>query len=324
MGRMIAFKDAIGEALAEEMERDDRVLVFGEDITSGIMGVTQGLHERFGGRRVFDTPISEGLIVGAGVGAALTGLRPVVELQFADFVACAMDELYNKAAKWRYMHGGMLSVPLVVRAFEGAAFGIGPEHSQSPEGLFWSAPGLYVLTPSTPADAKGLLKAAIRDDNPVLFLEHKRLFAVKGEVPEGDYVIPLGQAEVRRTGTDVTVVAWSWMVHKALKAAAQVEEELGVSVEVIDPRGIRPLDMETILKSVEKTGRVILAHEAGKSGGPGSEVAAIIAEQALDLLSAPIKRVAALDVPLPQNADLERFVVPGTPDIAQAIKEIIV
>jgi acetoin:2,6-dichlorophenolindophenol oxidoreductase subunit beta len=321
--REITYTEAIRQALFEEMERDGRVFVMGQDVGAygGLFGATAGLQDRFGKWRCFDTPISETFITGGGVGAAITGLRPVVELQFADFVAIAMDEIYDKAAKWRYMHGGLFTVPLVIRAAEGAMGGAGPEHSQCPEALFWSAAGLYILTPSTPADAKGLLKSAIRDDNPVLFLEHKALANAEGPVPEGEHLVPLGEADVKREGSDATVVAWSNMVPKAFEAAEKLEGE-GVSVEVVDPRGIRPLDKETILASVEKTGRVVLAHEASKPGGPGSEVAAIIAEEAVDLLEGPIKRVAAPDVPIPQSMHLERFYVPTADDIADAVREL--
>lgn len=323
MPRTISYARALREALAEELERDERVFLMGEDIGryGGIFGVTAGLQERFGPRRVFDTPISEPFLVGAGVGAAITGLRPVVELQYVDFVTVAMDEIYNKAAKWRYMHGGLLTVPLVIRAPEGAVGGAGPEHSQSLAGLFWSAAGLYVLMPATPADAKGLLKSAIRDDNPVLFLEHKALYAVRGEVPDGEHLVPLGKADVKRAGNDVTLIAWSNLVPRALQAAEQLAAE-GIDVEVIDPRGIRPLDVATILSSVQKTGRVVLAHEAARSGGPAGEVAAIIAEEALDCLAAPVKRVAAPDVPIPQTIHLEQFIVPGVPEIVAAIREL--
>jgi pyruvate/2-oxoglutarate/acetoin dehydrogenase E1 component len=320
--REITYVEAIREALLEEMERDERVFVMGQDVGAygGLFGATAGLQERFGNKRCFDTPISETFITGGGVGAAITGLRPVVELQFADFVAIAMDEIYDKAAKWRYMHGGLFKVPLVIRAAEGAMGGAGPEHSQCPEALFWSAAGLYVLTPSTPADAKGLLKSAIRDDNPVIFLEHKALVNTTGQVPEGEHLVPIGEADIKREGTDVTVVAWSNMVLRALEAAETLESE-GISVEVVDPRGIRPLDKETILSSVEKTGRVVLAHEAPKPGGPGSEVAAILAEEAVEYLEGPIKRVAAPDVPIPQSAHLERYYVPTADDVARAVRD---
>ena len=321
--RTITYAEAIREALAEELERDDRVFLMGEDVGAfgGVFGVTAGLQERFGKRRVFDTPISENFIAGSAVGAAITGLRPIVELQFADFVSVAMDEIYGKLAKWRYMHGALFTVPVVVRLPEGAIGGAGPEHSQCPEALFWSAPGLYVVTPSTPADAKGLLKSAIRDDNPVLFFEHKALYSSTGPVPESEHLVPLGQADIKRAGSDVTVIAWSNMVLRALEAAEVLAGE-GISVEVVDPRGIRPFDKETVLGSVMKTGRVVLAHEASKTGGPAAEVIAIIAEEALSSLEAPIKRVAAPDVPIPQSVYLEQFMVPTAEQIAAAVREI--
>ncbi len=318
------YSQALRSALEEELERDDRVFLMGEDVGAfgGVFGVTRGLQARFGERRVFDTPLAETMIVGAGVGAALTGLRPVVELQFADFVAIAMDEIYNKAAKWRYMHGGQFSVPLVIRAPEGAAGGTGPEHSQCPEGLFWSAMGLHVVTPATPADAKGLLKSAIRDDNPVLFLEHKALYNQVGDVPEGEHLVPLGRAEVRRAGGDVTVIAWSRLVPAALDAAEELGAE-GIDVEVLDPRGIRPLDVEAILRSVEKTGRVVLAQESPLLGGAAGEVSALIAERALTSLLAPVRRVAPPDVPVPQSAVLERHYLPGAAEVARAVRALL-
>jgi len=318
--RTITYSQAITEALAEELERDPTVIYFGEDIGfGGVFGLSRGLQRRFGKERVFDTPISENLIAGAGVGAAIAGARPVAELQFADFVAVAMDEIYNKAAKWRYMHGGQFKVPLVILAPEGAMGGAGPEHSQCPEALFWSAPGLYVVTPSTPADMKGLLKAAIRDDNPVLVMPHKALFNVSGEVPDGDHIVPLGQAAICREGRDVTVVAWSVMVPKALAAAKTLAAD-GIEIEVIDPRGVRPFDFNRIVESVGRTGRLVLAHEAPVVGGPGAEVAAVVAERALMYLESPIRRVGALDVPIPQSALLEKSVVPGTDDVVQAVR----
>lgn len=324
MTRTLTLAAAMHEAISEEMERDDAVFMMGEDVGlfGGVFGEAAGLQERFGRKRVFDTPIAESLIVGAAVGAALTGLRPIAELQYADFVSVAMDEIYNKAAKWRYMHGGLFTLPMVIFAPEGAAGGAGPEHSQCPEALFYSAAGLHVVIPSTPADAKGLLKSAIRSDNPVLFLQHKAMGTMTGPVPDGDHLVPIGVADVKREGSDVTVIAWSNLVPVALEAADQLAAD-GVSVEVVDPRGINPLDMDTILGSVRKTGRVVLAHEAGVTGGPGSEVAARIAERALDYLQAPIRRVGAPDVPMPQSLRLEQRVVPGTADVVSAIKEIL-
>jgi pyruvate/2-oxoglutarate/acetoin dehydrogenase E1 component len=323
VSREISFAEALNEALAEELERDDQVFVMGEDVGvfGGIFGVTRGLQERFGRRRVFDTPLSETLIVGAGVGAAMTGTRPVVELQYSDFVAIAMDEIYNKAAKWRYMHGGRLSVPLVIRAPEGAKGGGGAEHSQSPGGLFQSAFGLHVVMPSTPADAKGLLKSAIRDDNPVLFLEHKALYPKKGPVPDGEHLVPLGVADVKRPGRDVTIVAWGSYVGRSLQAAAELATA-GIDAEVVDPRGIRPLDTATILASVERTGRLVIVHEAPAPGGPGAEVAAVVASEAFDLLYAPIVRVTSPPTPVPQSVHLERLLLPSVADIVAATERL--
>jgi len=321
--RTITYSQAVTEALAEELERDPNVFYMGEDIGfGGVFGLSRGLQRKFGKQRVFDTPISETLIVGAGVGAAITGTRPVVELQFADFVAIAMDEIYNKAAKWRYMHGGLFTMPLVILAPEGAIGGAGAEHSQCPEGLFWSAPGLYVVTPSTPADMKGLLKAAIRDDNPVLVLPHKALFNTSGEVPDGDHVVPLGKAAICRPGRDATVVAWSSMVGKALQAASRLASE-GIEIEVIDPRGVRPFDFDAVIESVCRTGRLVLAHEAPVVGGPGAEVAAVVAERALMYLEAPIRRVGAADVPIPQSSFLETVVIPQVDGIVAAVRAVM-
>ncbi|QNO38325.1 alpha-ketoacid dehydrogenase subunit beta [Protaetiibacter sp. SSC-01] len=321
---MLSYARAINRALAEELERDPSVFVMGEDVGAfgGVFGITRGLQERFGRKRVFDTPISENFIVGGGVGAALTGLRPVVELQYADFIAVAMDEVYNKAAKWRYMHGGLFEMPLVIRGPSGIANGAGPEHSQSPEGLLLSAVGMHVVMPSTPADALGLLKSAIRSPNPVMFLEHKGMYGMKGEVPDGEHLVPIGVADVRREGTDVTVVAWQTMVPRALAAAEQLADE-GISVEVIDPRGARPLDLDTILTSVKKTGRLIVTHEAAAVGGVGSEVVAAVAEHAMDYMAAPIRRITAPDVPIPQNTELEQLVIPTAEDLVAACRALL-
>lgn len=322
MARNITYSAAINEALSEELGRDASVFYMGEDIAyGGVFGFSRGLVERHGANRVFNTPISEGLIVGAGVGAAITGTRPVVELQFADFVAVAMDEIYNKAAKWRYMHGGQLSVPLVILAPEGAIGGVGPEHSQCPEALFWSAPGLHVVTPATPADMKGLLKSAIRSNDPVLVMPHKALLNTSGEVPEGEHLTPLGESVVRRAGSQLTIVAWSAMVGKALEAAQRLAGE-GIDAEVIDPRGVRPFDFDGVLASVRKTGRLLLAHEAPVVGGPAGEVAAVVAERALMYLEAPIKRVGAADVPIPQHVALEQMVIPQVDDIVHAARDL--
>jgi len=323
--REITFIQAIREALDEEMERDEKVVLLGLDIGrfGGIFGETYGLYDKYGPKRVIDTPIAEALIAGSAVGLAISGkVRPVAELMFADFIANAMDEIASKAGKWRYMHGSLMDVPLVYRLPEGAAGGAGAEHSQCPEANLYTAMGLYLVVPSTPADAKGLLKSSIRSNNPVCFFEHKMLYGMKGVVPGGDHLVPLGKADVKREGSDVTIVAWALMVHKALEAAEQLAQE-GISVEVIDPRGLRPLDMDTILASLRKTGRIVFAQEAPKTGGNASEIIAIIAEEALDLLAAPVKRVAAPDIPVPQSIALEQKYVPTTAHIVDAVREVL-
>lgn len=321
MPRTITYSQAITEALDEEMQRDDRVVLLGEDVgrMGGIFGATPGLYDKYGADRVIDTPISEMFIVGGSVGMAITGLRPVAELQFADFIFNAADETYAKMSKWRYMHGGRFTVPMVLRLPEGATGGGGAEHSQCPEAALLEHPGSHIVVASTPADAKGLLKAAIRDDNPVAFFEHKALYAMKGEVPDGDHVIEIGKADIKREGTDATVVVWGRMVHLALQAAERLQKD-GISVEVLDTRGLRPLDTEAIFASIEKTGRLVIAQEAPKTGGGASEISAIVAEEALDLLEAPILRVGAMDVPIPQNAVLEALVLPTALDIEQAVR----
>ncbi|MFQ5521698.1 MAG: pyruvate dehydrogenase complex E1 component subunit beta, partial [Candidatus Methylomirabilia bacterium] len=311
VGRELTFAQALNEALRQEMERDANVFVMGEDVgmIGGIFGVTRELRERFGEERVRDTPISEATFLGAGVGAAITGLRPVVEVQIFDFVTLMMDQIVNQAAKFRFMLGGRPRVPLVVRGPQGGGVRLAAQHSQSLEAWFIHIPGLVVIAPSTPFDAKGLLAAAVRDDNPVIFLEHKALYASTGPVPEGPYVIPLGKASIRRAGTDVTVVAMQLMVHRALSAAAELEKE-GISVEVVDPRTLVPLDEEAILASVRKTGRLVVAHEACKRGGFGAEIAGLVSEKAIDFLDAPIVRIGAPSVPMPYNDNLERATIP--------------
>lgn len=324
MTRTLSYAEAVREALAEELERDQQVFLMGQDVGGfgGVFAATAGLQERFGSKRVFDTPISETFLVGGGVGAAITGMRPVIELQFADFLWIAGDELTSKAAKWRYMHGGLFSVPLVVRLPEGAVGGAGPEHSQSPEAALLPATGLYIVVPSTPADVKGLLKSAIRDNNPIAFFEHKGLYTTRGEVPDDEYTIPLGECDTKRTGNDITVIAWGRMVHRALEAA-ELAAQTGINVEVLDPRGLRPLDVPVILRSVEKTGRVLLTHEAGPTGGASAEVAAIIAEQAITSLEAPIRRLCGVDTPVPQSVHLEQYLVPSPDELHVAIKELM-
>jgi 2-oxoisovalerate dehydrogenase E1 component len=320
-GRERTFAEALNEALRQEMARDGRVFVMGEDVglIGGIFGVTRGLRETFGEDRVRDTPISEATFLGMGVGAAVAGLRPVVEVQIFDFVTLMMDQIVNQAAKFRFMLGGVPMVPLVIRGPQGGGIRLAAQHSQSLEAWFVHVPGLVVVAPSTPYDAKGLLAAAIREDNPVMFLEHKMLYPVKGEVPEGEYAIPLGKADIKRAGTDVTVVATQMMVHRALGAAQDLEQD-GISVEVIDPRTLVPLDEEAILASVRKTHRLVIAHEAVKRGGWGGELAALVAERALDELDAPIVRVGARNVPMPYNDNLEKAVIPSREDIAAAVR----
>ncbi|HXW83324.1 MAG TPA: alpha-ketoacid dehydrogenase subunit beta [Candidatus Binataceae bacterium] len=322
--RSITYAQAIKEALVEEMQRDPTVILYGEDVANfgGIFRITSGLKEQFGPERVFDTPISENALVGAGVGAALTGLRPVVELQFADFLFTAADEVVLKAGMWRYGHGGTYSVPLVVRCPSGAA-GVGPEHGQCPEAFFMHTPGLKIVSPSTPADAKGLLKSALRDNNPVLYFEHKLLYATRGEVPDGDdFLVPLGQAAIRRQGDALTLVAISAMVPKALKAADRLATD-GYNVEVIDPRSLVPFDRKTIVESVKKTGKIVVAEEGYKTLGIGAEIGAMLLEEALEYLDRPLKRVAIPDVPIPTASVLEQFVIPSEEKIYQACRELL-
>ncbi|PYM33682.1 MAG: dehydrogenase [Candidatus Rokuibacteriota bacterium] len=323
-GRELTMAEALNEALHGEMQRDARVFVMGEDVglIGGIFGVTRGLREKFGEDRVRDTPISEATFLGAGVGAAIAGLRPVVEIQIFDFVAMTMDQIVNQAAKFRYMLGGRPTVPLVIRGPQGGGIRLAAQHSQSLEAWFVHVPGLVVVAPSTPYDAKGLLAASIREDNPVIFLEHKALYAVKGPVPAEPYALPLGKADVKRAGRDVTLVATLAMVARALAAAAELEKD-GISVEVIDPRTLVPLDEATILASVARTGRLVIAHEAVKRGGWGAELAALVSERALDALDGPIVRVAARNVPMPYNDSLERATIPTPQDIAAAVRGLV-
>lgn len=323
--RKITYREALREALREEMRRDPTVFLLGEDIGrywKGAFKVTEGLAEEFGDERVRDTPISESSIVGAAVGAAITGMRPVAEIMFGDLTTLAMDQIANQAAKIRYMFGGQASVSLVIRTPFGAGVNIAAHHSQSLEAWFMHVPGLYVAVPSTPYDAKGLLKTAIRGDNPVFFCEHKLLYPMEGEVPEEEYTVPFGVADVKREGSDLTIVATLYMVHKALNAAEELEAE-GISVEVVDPRTLTPLDKQVIINSVKKTGRLVVVSEDCKTAGVSAEIAAIVAEEAIDYLDAPIKRVAALDTPIPFSPPLEQYVIPNEKTIIKAVKEII-
>lgn len=319
------YAQAIKDVLAEEMRRDDRVFIMGEDIgeQGGIYGCTRGLIQEFGAKRVRNTPISEAGFVGAGIGAACSGLRPVVELMYMDFTYVAMDQILNQAAKIRYMFGGKAKVPMVIRGQQGIGRGNAGQHSQSVEALFVHIPGLKVAIPSTPADAAGLLRTAIRDDNPIMFFEHKVLYASKGEVPDDpEFSIEFGKAKVVREGKDVTVIATHLYVEKALTVAKAMEAE-GIDVEVIDPRTLVPFDKETILESVKKTGRAVVIHEAHKIGGVGAEIAATIQEETFAYLDAPVQRLGAKHCTLPFNLGLENAVVPQTEDLIQAIKAVM-
>jgi pyruvate/2-oxoglutarate/acetoin dehydrogenase E1 component len=318
---LVTIVEALRDALAEEMERDDRVMLFGEDVKLSPYGIQKGLHERFGPSRVRNTPLSEAAFVGAGVGAALAGLRPVVDVMVGTFTYVAMDQLYNQAAKLRYMSGGQAAIPVVYLATSGAAGSAAAQHSDSPYALFMGAPGLKVVLPSTPYDAKGLLKAAIRDDNPVLFFEPLALLGERGEVPAGDFVVPLGRADVKRPGADATIVAIGAMVKVALEAAAVLSER-GVEAEVIDVRTARPLDAETILDSVRRTRRLVIVDEAYQPG-LASEVAALAAEYALDALVAPVARVTTPTVPIPFSPPLEQAVIPDAQRVVEAVSALV-
>lgn len=324
--REITYAEALNEALREEMRRDPAVFVMGEDVAvwggGGVFGVTKGLVEEFGTERVRDTPISEEAIAAVAVGAAATGSRPVAEIMYVDFIGLAMEPIVNQAAKLRYMFGGKAKVPMVIRAQEGAGRGNAAQHSQSLEAWFCHIPGLKVVTPSTPADAKGLLKSAIRDDNPVIFLEHKVLYFSKGVVPESEYTVPLGVADIKREGKDVTVVGIHTMVGKALKAAEQLAEE-GIDLEVIDPRTLVPLDEQAIIDSVKKTGRLIVSHEAYTRGGYAAEIISRVIEAAFDYLDAPPLRVCARDVPVPYSAVLETAALPQVENLVTAARALV-
>jgi len=316
----LRYREAVGQALAEEMERDESVFVMGQDIGvfQGSFKVTQGLLERFGEKRVRDTPISENSMVGSAVGAAMAGLRPVVEIMTINFSLLAMDQIVNHAAAIRYMFGGASSVPLVIRMPQGGGHQLGPTHSHCLESMFLHVPGLLVAVPSTPADAKGLLKGAIRDDNPVVFIEHESLYGQKGEVAEQMEPMRFGEAAIRRGGEDVTVVGISRMAVMALAAAETLAAEHDLSAEVIDPRTLRPLDLATILESVKKTNRAVIVEEGWPHGGVGANLAALIQEQAFDWLDAPVQRVSGADVPMPYSKPLEQAAMPGESDIVEA------
>ena len=319
----ITYVQALHDALEEEMQRDDRIFILGEDLAIGYpFGVTKGLREQFGSERVINTPMSEASFVGAATGAALTGMRPVVDIMFDNLMWLAMEQIANQAAKLRYMSGGQLKVPVVFRSATGFWGSFAAQHSDSMAANLMGIPGPTVVTPATPRDAKGLLKSSIRSNNPVVFLEHKQLYVSKGPVPEEEELIPLGRADVKREGSDVTVVAISYMVPRALEAAEQLAAD-GISVEVVDPRTLVPMDQETILDSVRKTGRLVVAEECPKTGGVGAEIAAFVAEEAMYDLEAPIKRVANSDCPVPFSPVLEKHVIAGTEDIVDAINAVL-
>lgn len=322
--RELTYADALREALREEMLRDPRVVLMGEEIGvfEGVYKVTRGLLKEFGPERVRDTPISEAAIAGAAIGAALAGLRPVAEIMYMDFVTICLDQIATNAAKMHFMSGGKLKVPFVLRTQYSLGRVHGAQHSQFFPSIFFQVPGLKVVLPSTPHDAKGLLKAAIRDDNPVVFIESGVLYRTKGPVPEDEYVLPLGQCDVKRKGDDLTIVAVSRVVNEALAAAAKLEEQ-GITVDVIDPRTIQPLDLNTIVESVKKTGRLIIASDDVKSGGIGSEIAAAVIEEAFDSLDAPILHVASADMPIPFSPTLEQAYMPNAEKILQAAKKLV-
>ncbi|MEO5762980.1 MAG: alpha-ketoacid dehydrogenase subunit beta [Vicinamibacteria bacterium] len=318
----LTYLEAIREAMDQEMSRDRRVFILGEDVGAygGAFRVTAGFLEKFGPERVIDTPISETGLIGAAIGASLFGMRPIAELQFIDFIACGFNQIVNYAAKSRFRWGG--GVPIVIRGPSGAGVHGGPFHSQSPESYFMNVPGLKIVVPATPTDAKGLMLAAIRDPDPVLFLEHKYLYRrLKEEVPEGDYITPIGEARIAREGEDVSIITYGAMVHSSMEAAEIVAQE-GLSVEILDLRTLLPMDRPRILETVKKTGRVLIVHEATKTGGPGGEIAALIAEHAFLHLDAPVVRVAPPDTPVPYSPPLEEFFLPNAAKIAEAIRAV--
>jgi pyruvate dehydrogenase E1 component beta subunit len=320
----ITYREALNQALREELDRDERVFVMGEEVGyfGGAFKVTDGLLAVYGEKRIRDTPISELTIAGAGIGAAMGGLKPIVELMTINFGLLAMDQIVNSAAKIHYMFGGHAKVPVVFRAPQGAGHQLGAQHSQSLEAYFLHCPGLRVVIPATPADAKGLLKTCIRQDDPVMFLEHESLYGVKGEVPDGEVLAPLGKAKVIREGGDVTLVSYSKCVYDAIAAADALENE-GIDAEVIDLRTLNPLDLDTVVESVKKTGKAIIIYEGWRTGGAGAEIAAQIYEAAFDHLDAPVERVATLDTPMPYNARLERAALPSAADIVKVAERLV-
>jgi pyruvate dehydrogenase E1 component beta subunit len=320
----ITVREAISQALWEEMERDPNVFIMGEEVGvwGGTYAVTKGFYDHFGADRVRDTPIAEAAIVGAAIGAALTGLRPVAEIMTINFTFVAMDHIVNEAAKLHYMFGGQFVLPMVIRTVGGGGRQLGATHSQTPDAIFAHFPGLKVVAPGTPADAKGLLKSAIRSNDPILFIEHATLYQTRGEVPDGDFIVPIGKSTIQRPGRDVTIVTYSKMLEISLKAADQLSKE-GIEVEIVDLRSLRPLDMGPVLESFKKTNRAVIVEEGWKSFGVGAEVSARIYEEAFDYVDAPIKRVAQDEVPLPYNRNLEQMALPNVEDVIAAVKEVL-
>lgn len=321
----ITYREAISQALWEEMERDERVFIIGEEVGvwGGTYAVTRGFYDHFGAKRVRDTPIAEGVIAGAAAGAAMNGLRPVAEMMTINFALLATDQMFNTAAKVHYMFGGQFRCPMVLRATGGAGRQLGATHSQNIEVMFAHMPGLKVVAPGTPRDAKGLLKAAIRSDDPVVFVEHAALYPTRGEVPEGEFLEEIGKSDVKREGKDVTIIGYSKMILAALEAAEILAEEHDIDAEVIDLRTLRPLDMAPLIESFKKTNRAVIVEEDWRSYGIGAEVAARIYEEAFDYLDAPIKRVAQMEVPLPYNRGLEQMALPKAADVVAAVKELV-
>lgn len=320
----ITYREALNQALREEMDRDERVFIMGEEVGyfGGAFKVTDGLLAVYGEKRVRDTPISELTIVGSGIGAAMGGLRPIVELMTVNFSLLAMDQIVNHASKIRYMFGGKAKVPIVIRTPQGAGHQLGAQHSQSLEAYFMHSPGLRVAIPATPADAKGLLKSALRQEDPVIFLEHESLYGMKGEVPEGEHLVPFGKARVAREGKDVTIVSYSKCVYDAIHAAEALENE-SIDAEVIDLRMLNPLDISAVIESVRKTGKAIVVYEGWRTGGAGAEIAAQIYEAAFDHLDAPVERVATLDMPIPYNAKLEKAALPSPAEIVRVAEQMM-
>lgn len=324
MARPITVREAISQALMEEMERDEKVFILGEEVGvwGGTYAVTRGFHDKFGEKRVRDTPIAEAAIVGAAIGAAMVGMRPVAELMTINFAFVAMDHIVNEMAKLRYMFGGQFEIPMVIRTVGGGGRQLGATHSQTPDAIFAHFPGLKVVAPGTPEDAKGLLKASIRSNDPILFIENALLYQWRGEIPEGDYTVPIGKSKIQRPGKDVTVVTYSRGLQLTMQAADILAKD-GIEIEVVDLRTLRPLDMEPVLESFKRTNRAVVVEEGWKSFGIGSEISARIYEEAFDYVDAPVKRVAQTEVPLPYNRTLEQMALPQVDDIVKAVKEVL-